>query len=385
MVASGCIALVEPQMHNLFHSPFNAALLHAVVLAFPEAEVSFRALPGHAAAVRGILCEHAPEIIPRVDWLTIETPSGGSVVSRWRSNRSIFRQVLRPRERVVFCSISRMQLMQLKRMMTPADEVLAVLHGDLDRIAEPEAERFPAGLFALRRVLLTKQPLGLRFVLLGESIRRSIPAEFEAAFANAAVIDHPYHFPAARVASEATNGKPLIFGVFGNSGDGRLLERVARAVASANPDPVLGVVFRLVGFVSDGEAVARLAPLVEGVGDQPLPREEFVRRAESITYSLWLAPAGSFKLRASGTFFDALAYAKPLVYVANAFIDSYHPALAGIAVRCARPEDVAAAILEVASQRDPDEYSRMRAGMTEFRERFTPQALARTLPSKFGW
>jgi len=50
-----------------------------------------------------------------------------------------------------------------------------------------------------------------------------------------------------------------------------------------------------------------------------------------------------------------------------------------------QPEDVAAAILEVASQHDPHEYSRVTAKIMEFRERFTPQALARTLPSKFGW
>lgn len=384
-VAGGRIAVVEPQMHNLFHSPFNAALLHAIVLGFPRANVSFSALPGHAAAVRSILAEHAPEIVDRVEWRELPPAQSESIVSRWMSSRSIFRGVLRAREAVVFCSISRMQLLQLKRMMRPEDEVLAVLHGDLDRISAPEADRFPASLFTLRRVLLSAQPRGLRFVVLGESIRRNIPSEFSAAFANAVVIDHPYHFPAFETARGLAVEEPVVFGVFGNSGDGRLLERIARAAKAAAPNSSRGIVFRLVGFVSDGEAVARLASLVEGVGDEPLSREEFVRRAESITYALWLAPAGSFKLRASGTFFDALAYRKPLVYVANAFIDSYLSPAAGIGVRCEQPEDVSPAILRLASQHDPEVYSAMTAALAEFRERFTPQALAESLPSKFGW
>src|SRR5271163_255428 len=42
------IALVEPQMEGILHAPFNAALLHAVLLAYPETAVSFCAFPGHA-------------------------------------------------------------------------------------------------------------------------------------------------------------------------------------------------------------------------------------------------------------------------------------------------------------------------------------------------
>ena len=380
MAASKSIAVVEPQMQNLFHSPFNAALLNAIVLGFPTAKVSFSALPGHASAVRSILEEHAPQIVREIEWRTLAPPRGDSIVSRWRSSRRIFRQALLAREQVVFCSISRMQLMQLKRMMTSKDEVLAVLHGDLDRIAEPEPDRFPASVFSLKRVLLTEQQPGLRFVLLGKSIRRNIPVEFEAAFANAVVIDHPYHFPAARVGEDSFQEAPVVFGVFGNSGDGRLLEQIARTVKAIDSS----IIFRLIGFVANSEAVARLAPLVEGVGSEPIAREEFVRRARSITYALWLAPAGSFRLRASGTFFDALAYEKPLVYVANAFIDHYLTPAAIFAFRCTDAEEVTRTILQIASQYDLKSYGEAQASIRDYRVRFTSRVLAASLPSKFG-
>jgi hypothetical protein len=382
------IAVVEPQMHNLFHSPFNAALLHAIVLAFPDAAVSFSALPGHASAVREILRSHAPGILGRVEWRELKPLRSQSVLYRLWSNRRILLGALRREERVVFCSISRLQLLQLKLLMLPGDEVLAVLHGDLERIAGPEPEGFPASLYALKSVLLSKHPRGLRYVLLGESIRKNIPAEFDEAFWDAVVIEHPCHLPGGHLpggqlaeARPSPASEPVVFGVFGNSGDGRLLEEVAREVKGSNP----GIVFRLIGFVADGDAAARLAALVEGAGTEPISREEFARRAESITYALWLAPAGSFKLRASGTFFDALAYAKPLVYVANDFIDGFQPAVSEIGFRCAEPRELARAILRIAEGHDAGTYAGLQGAIREFRLRFTPQALARALPLQFGW
>jgi hypothetical protein len=191
------------------------------------------------------------------------------------------------------------------------------------------------------------------------------------------VIDHPYHFFPVRLAAD----RMLVFGIFGNCGDGRLLEEVARAVKAANP----AVRFRLVGFLSDREAVERLRPFVEDVGDQPIPRETFLRRAQEITHALWLAPPGSFRLRASGTFFDALAHATPLIYIANPYIDQYLAGAPAAGVRCASVEDVVQAVLKVAAMHTTEAYGAQRAAITSLRERFSPEALVRRLPAALEW
>lgn len=186
------------------------------------------------------------------------------------------------------------------------------------------------------------------------------------------MIDHPYHFPPLKPTPQG----PIVFGIFGNTGDGRLLESIARKVKAANPE----IVFRLVGFLSGPEAVKRLSPFVDGAGSEPLSREEFIRRAESTTYALWLAPSGSFRLRASGTFFDALAYGKPLVYTANAFIDPYFAQAPGIGHRCATVEDVPAVILRLAASHNPTTYAEAQSAMKTFRNGFTPECMAQSLP-----
>lgn len=363
-------------MEHVFHAPFNAALLHAVQLAFPDVEVSFLAFASHAAVVRGLLEAHAPGAAGTITWREIPGVPAGSTLGRWRQNSRLFREVLARGERVVFSSISRMQLLQLKRMMQDEGDVLAVLHGDLERIGEPETDRFPASLFKLQDVLLRRQPRGLRFVLLGESIRRHMPPQYGAVMANAVVMDHPYHFPECRPGL----GEPMVLGVFGNSGLGEMVEQVARRVKAENPE----IRFRIVGFVADAETVARLAPYVEDVGCEPIPREEFVRRAESVTHALWLAPADSFKLRASGTFFDALAFCKPLVYTAAEFVDGYVAQAPEIGVRCEGLEDAAQKILELARSPDAERYAASQRAISDFRRRFTPEALAVQLRKEFG-
>ena len=369
--------VVEPQMENLFHSPFNAALLHAVLLAYPELRISFRALPGHTQAVRSILELNAPQIIPRIEWRTIAAPAGTSTWARWQANARLFRAILVPGERVLFCSISRMQLLQLKRILKPTAEVRAVLHGDLDSIEQPVTQRFPASLFALGRILRKTQPRGLRYLLLGKSILENMPPAFAPAMANAGIIDHPYHF---KPVAPAPPG-PIVFGIFGNTGEAGELEQVARQVKAAHPE----IVFRLIGFLANDHAVARLAPLVEDASTQPITQAEFTRRSAGITYTLWLSSPNSFRLRASGTFFDALAYGKPLVYTANPFVDSYYASAPGIGTRCETLADVPAAITHLAAAHTPESYAAAQAAILDFRTRFTPEALANRLRPTLDW
>jgi hypothetical protein len=371
------IAVVEPQMEELFHAPFNAALLHAVALAYPNLPISFRGFPAHLEVVRGILAQHAPALVAQIEWRSTPLSPARSLPARWLRSGRLLRDVLGPRERVLFTSISRMQLLQLKRTMQDGDLVRTVLHGDLDQIERPSRERFPMSFFALERVLLRPHPLGLRYLLLSQSIFDNIPGRLRPAFADAGVIDHPYHFLPIRSAFAS----PPVFGIFGNTGDGRLLEQVAKAVKAIDPR----IRFRLIGFLSDQATVDRLLPYVEEAAHHPLSRETFIERAESVTHALWLAPSDGFRLRASGTFYDALAYAKPLIYTANAYIDPYFAVEPGIGVRCPTLGEVPAAIVNLATRETSETYAAAVEAIERLRTRFTPEAQAKVLPAVLAW
>jgi hypothetical protein len=364
-------------MEGLFHAPFNAALLRAVAFAYPGAPISFRGFASHLEVVRGMVAQHAPALAERIEWRVSSLGAARSMPSRWLRSARMFREVLATGERVLFTSLSRMQLLQLKRAMRHTDLVRAVLHGELDQLEQPPRERFPMSLFSLQRVLLRPHPEGLRYIVLSQSIRENLPERFRHALGNPGVIDHPYHFFPVRLAPAS----PPIFGIFGNTNDGRLLEQVVRAVKASNP----AIRFRLIGFLSDQAAVDRLRPFLEDAGCRPISRETFMERAQSITHTLWLAHPDAFRLRASGTFFDALAYAKPLVYTANAFIDSYHALEPGIGVRCPTLDDVPAAVLELATNMSSQSYAADVQAIERLRTRFTPEEQAKALSTALAW
>ena len=371
------IAVIEPQMEEVFHAPFNAALLHATALAYPEVAISFRAFPRHLDVVRGIIEQYAPALLERIEWRVTPLRPAQSLLVRWIHSARLLRQTLAPGERVLFTSISRMQLLQLKRMMRNGDSVRAVLHGNLEELEIASQERFPLNLFTLQRVVLRPHPPGLRYIVLGQSIAQNLPQRFRPALGDLCLIDHPYHFLPVCPAP----AHPLIFGIFGNTGDGHLLEEVVRAVKAVNP----AIRFRLVGFLSNQDAVERLRPLVEDVGCEPISRDSFIARAQSITHALWLGTPGCFRLRASGTFFDALAYAKPLVYTANAYIDSYFALEPEIAIRCTTLNDVPAAILDLVVHSSSESYATAVQAIQRLRTQFTPEQQAKQLPVALQW
>ena len=363
-------------MQNLFHAPFNAALLHTVALAYPEAAVSFWAEPGHMDPVREVLREHAPELLEQITWRELPVTAKNSLFAKGKHNRHIFRELLGSGDRLLFCSVSRLQLLQLTQMVQRGMQVRVVLHGELDHLLHAAADRFPGSLLSLPRILQRKKAARLGYVVLGRSIHESIPEPFQKLFAHAAVIDHPYHF----LAPERGLPGPLIFGIFGKTGHGYLLEAVGRRIQEVAP----GTRLRLIGFVNP-QAVDRLRPLVEEVEDRPIARSTYIERARSITHVLWLSERDAYDLRASGTFFDALSYGKPLVYTANRYIDHYIALEPEVGLRCESSDDVPEALLELSRTFDQERYAAAQRALLRLRERFTPEAQAVLLPAAFAW
>ena len=370
------LRIVEPQMENLFHAPFNAALLHTVFLAYPQTDIVFQAQRGHLEAVVEILGENAPAVAERVTWEPLPRQPQGSVARRWLGARSTLRALLGTGDTLLFCSISRMQLLTLKQLMRPADVVRCVLHGDLESVEE--VKPFPRNLLTLRRALEQPQPGGLRYLLLSESIRHHLPESLQRGMGSVGILDHPYHFPSSLPPTQLLR-HGLVFGIFGNTGDAQALEQVARAVRALRP----AVRFQLIGFLGDEHTVRRVADVVDGATALPISREQFQREAQGISHALWLAGAGGFRLRASGTFFDALAYGKPLVYTANPYLDGYGVAAAEVGTRCETLQEVIAALVQLAdAAQRPGAQERYEAQVERirlFRERFTPESLAKNL------
>ena len=372
------ISVVEMQMSGLLHAAGNSAMLHMTALAYPEVPLTFWGFATHIPALQEIMARYAPEVIERVTWRVLDGSPTASLWQRWRFHDRVLNELLTSGDRIMFVSISRLQLMQLQGKMKPRHRVAAMFHGELDELENAgRGERFPKNLYDLRRLLGRKQPAGLQYLLLSPAIFANLPERYKPAFQNACLLDLPYQFPPMKY---RTYEQP-VFGVFGQTGDGRRLEAVARRIHELDPN----VKLLLNGFVEDQAAVERLKPFVDGVQAGPLPRDEYIARTGRMSHSLWLAPPDAYRLRASGAFTDAITLGKPVIFSAAAFPDYYHALEPGACVRCASVDDLPAAVVDAAHTHTAAKYAEQQEAVERLGRRFYAPSQAEHLRACLDW
>ena len=338
--------------------------------------MAFHATADHLAKVRSIVGANAPEVEARVEW--IAEPEIALVKGRIPASATwgAVGRALR-HDNVVFTSASRasIAMMRLRMIGRRRGGVLATIHGELDTLHEP-MPKFPRSLVALQGQFRHKMPSRLRFVLLGRSIADHVPAEHQPALGNAIVTDHPYYFPA----TSPEIGDPATFGAFGNSGRAVDLGRFAHELRTLRPE----VTIRMIGSVDSPETAERLKPDVQYAEARIIETEEYVARARSVRYAAWIVPKNGYRLRASATFLDALAYAKPILYTQSVFVDQYVAMEPRLGVQSADVDDMIRKASTLLDESDA-EYADRRAAILAFRERFSPEALAPIFRKATGW
>jgi glycosyltransferase involved in cell wall biosynthesis len=356
------IFICEPQCRGSEHADFNAALLRTVELAFPQARVWFAAEADHLRWVRsrrsdgegsvGWLEIEVPP--PRGTWLGRNGPRGLRAAGRfWSAVRALAQDA--DADLLVLASITPPGLMAWKAT-SRSDHPPAVIipHGMLASV-EGVGLRDRSRAALLRLVFRWRAPGSLRYVALGGSIHaalREIDPRMAAGFStleipNLWTADPPAEAEAPLAAS---------FGYFGVAARRFVaFERLAARVRETHPD----VEFRLIGFQ-----------------DEPLTSAEYARRAGSITHAVWTGEPEHYRLTASASYIDAIAFGKPVVAMRNAFVEHYFSQLGDIGYLC----DSEAAMLEtlaaLAHDFPRERYRAQCANLARARSRFAPDTLA---------
>lgn len=369
------IHVVEPQMTAGAHAPFNAAMLEVIARTTGDSRIRFSAIESHVDYVRGILLKMSPDIASRITWDPLKPPSSSSSLSRALWSALLFRRAFASPQ-VAFTSISFMQMHIVRAMAAgfSKTQIRSVLHGDIDRIISSGASRIPRSE-PMGKLLSKPNPPNCKFILLGESIKTELDALDFRGTSNALVIDHPYHFENAAVKKPES----FRFGFFGNIGEADEVTPVAKKLRDLCPDIELD----LVGYTTRPEVAKSLSKLLLNASSQPLDRETYLRRGQSISHALWLSKPGGYRLRCSGTFMDALSFGVPLIYTQNVYLDYYHDLRPEIGYRCESCDGVVEVAKEVFQANDSHELAIRRSACLEFRDRFQPAAVAERVGSLF--
>jgi hypothetical protein len=343
-------------------------LLRTVQLAFPQARVSFAAEPEHLRWVRsrlgggeGAVDWRENEIPPTPDtWLGRNGPRG-LVAARLFTSRIRTLAARAEAELVVLASITAPGLMAWKGSLRIGDPptiivphgILALLDG-IGALGRPRA--------ALLRLLFRwRAPETLRYVALGGSIHAAL-REIDPGVADRfSTLEVPNLWAAAPL-PEAGAPAAASFGYFGVTAKGyAAFERLAVRIREALPQ----VVFRHIGF---DNAI--------GVVSAPLTAEEYARRAASITHAVWTGEPGQYRLTASASYVDAIAFGKPVVAMRNAFVEHYFTQLGDVGYLCDSEGAMAETLAALARELPRERYRRQCATLAQARSRFAPEAVA---------
>jgi len=374
------ILVCEPQCSGFEHTTVNAALLETVAQAFPEARITFRAEEEHSRWVREALPQGAAALGARVHWHPMAIPPRS--IEGWPRVRHEFpwvRSLLAEcrsegYDACILGSIASTGLLALKREMrrASAPPILAVLHGELNLLAH--LPRHPLRrILCLDTILALPHPPGLHYIALGESIVDEIRELRPRRAYQFHALDLPYLLPEQQEEGSRSEGEPVRFGFFGSAGKG--FEPFCRLAAEVTAQ-ASGSEWWLVGFAPNQHEREIAGDWVRGVSPEPLPLAEYTRRAASITYSVIVLPPHAYRLRASASFIDALAYGKPVICLRNPYVASYFARLGDLGYLCDSLDEMRDLILRILSDFPRERYQQQCANARAASKTFSPPYLA---------
>jgi len=345
--------------------------------------LTFISESNHGRSVRELLKRHRVDTW-RIQWQEWKVPERDRwnlrrIRGDYKSMAAALGQARRAgAERVVFCSTTNMSLLALKAEMTlnPVDcPVLTIFHAELSNILPGRHVRWQERAFELKHILRLRQPRNLRFVALGEPILQELIQQMPSQRSLWSSIDHPYLFAPGASAPPLREVQRLRFGFIGatQKGFGAFLE-LARDIRSEFPEAV----FELVGFVNS-PVPSNASDLVDGLGEMPLAREEFEARMRRLTYCVFLSDPREYQLRASGTFFDAISFLKPILGLRIPYLEYYSQRYGEFGVLTEGYSELVSVIRSVLQSFPRERYDMQRRTLCHLQDRMNPMAVGSQL------
>jgi hypothetical protein len=103
-----------------------------------------------------------------------------------------------------------------------------------------------------------------------------------------------------------------------------------------------------------------------------------------VDYAVFFYPADSYRLTASGAFFDALAFAKPLIAIRNPFFEHYFSRFGDIGYLCDDYAEVKKMVSDILMHGSGGRYERQIKNLLRCRKSLSLEKIGETLAEIIG-
>lgn len=399
------IIIFEPQCIGFEHAEFNSAFIKVVKKAFND-EILFIAEKEHIKNVKNLLSD------VQISYREVEVPPKED--ADWERSRREFRLTGKVFELassrncrdLIFSSLTSPTLIAAKFLLRRYKDirVLAVPHIVLDSITSVPRSRNV--IFWLRIWLKLFNTPRLRYLLLGKTIQDELLGELPELEPYTSYIDHPYIFKGhEEIEDHRPNGEPKVL-------KNRATENYSSKPGTAKEDKItfgfLGVGYRkkgiedfirlsddvksklksqkenasfvVVGHVPEGEVNIKTNENSLLVASKtPLEQEDYEEYMEKIDYAMFLHKPTAYRFAASGVFFDAVSYLKPIIAIENPLFQYYFDLMGDIGYLCRDYGEVKDLVLNLIEKQDKRRYNRQRLNLKRGQEKMSLDRIAEKL------
>ncbi|RVT91157.1 hypothetical protein [Sphingomonas crocodyli] len=370
------ICIVEPTYAGFDHAPFNAAIIRATALAFPDEPIAFASTPEHRAHVAQL--GDLPAGLRTID---IDVPatggqSVGRIVAQWRALRTAIRAS--GADKVLLLSSAGETFFAIRLILWAFARVRlsVVLHGNLVYAVGWRSKDPRHRLIDYRTGLRVARSDRVRMIVLEPSIKEAAIRLGVLGADRFGVWPHPINeeerdggAPIDPAAMDS--GRPIRIAFLGAATRRKnfhlfvdLVRRVRAKSARYR--------FSLIGFqMEDFSDAADVVDLPAA----PLDRAAYIAALREVDYVL-LPLAAPYELSASGTLLDCVTTARPIMALNLPAARAIADETGDIGFICDTMEEMETLLLSGDAVADPARHAAFRAHLSAAADRRTPAALA---------
>ncbi len=372
------IIICEPQCIGFEHAGFNSVLMKTVEKAFGE-DILFLGEETHIERVKDIMGADGKINYEVIDVPPREQPDLGRLRNEFRLTKDVF--ILADSlscERLIFSSITRPGLISVKYYIRKFRkvQVLVIPHSLLDKINElPLSRNF---IFYFKFWLKFFNSKQLTYLLLGKTIKDELVKELPSIGEYTGYVDHPFFFKTFEL-DDSYMDKELVFGFLGV---GYRRKGIEDFIKLSKHVKVQGytkkVKFILAGFIAESDMEIEENPFLTA-SRTPLKQDDYFKYLEKINYALFFHKAEDYRFTASGVFFDAISYLKPIIALKNPFIQYYFDLMGDIGYLCKDYKEMEQVVMNIIENPDKKRYQKQQLNLKEGREKVSIAKIAEEL------
>ena len=345
-------------------------------------KIEFAGESNHVVNVRSEIKQYISIGEPSIGFLNISVP--GRRYSRWPR---LIRELLwlikydgfinRPLEALVFSSMTPTLTILLRlyfKLTNYSNVIIYTYHGVLSELTKYKSEKNRNKILHIQNGLKLPTTPNMYSAVLGKSILGNLKKHVIASPDNWLSINHPY-IMRKDLCGRPPENRPTVFSFLGANIQGMnsfssLVKDLSQQKEKAN--------YWIIGHNEEYKNNGH----VDKIFDEPLSRSEYEKHISETHYVIWLSPSNHYKYSASGTLLDAVAFAKPGIYLNNDLIKYYFSELGDIGYLCDSITDIILTVEEIMNKFPASRYAKQINNLTKAQSVFSPAAVGKDIYEK---